>query len=67
MNVVGGRVSGIGVAGFTLGGGMFERRVQRTDGLTISTGYSWLTNQHGLTVDTVQTFELVMANGTAIM
>ncbi|KAI9458759.1 hypothetical protein HD554DRAFT_2207065 [Boletus coccyginus] len=49
VNVVGGRVSGVGVAGFTLGG-----------------GYSWLTNQYGLTIDTVQTFELVVPNGTAI-
>ncbi|KAF8124590.1 hypothetical protein EV363DRAFT_1403151 [Boletus edulis] len=49
VNVVGGRVPGVGVAGFTLGG-----------------GYSWLTNQYGLTIDTVQNFELVMPNGTAI-
>ena len=47
VNVVGGRVSGIGVAGFTLGG-----------------GYSWKTNQYGLTLDTVQAFELVLPNGT---
>ncbi|TFK52879.1 FAD-binding domain-containing protein [Heliocybe sulcata] len=45
--VVGGRVTGVGVAGFTLGG-----------------GYSWLTNQHGLTIDTVMAFELVLPNGT---
>ncbi|THH03102.1 hypothetical protein EW145_g6525 [Phellinidium pouzarii] len=47
VNVVGGRVTGVGVAGFTLGG-----------------GYSWLTNQYGLTIDTVQAFELVLPNGT---
>lgn len=47
VNVVGGRVTGVGVAGFTLGG-----------------GYSWLTNQHGLTVDTVTAFELVKPDGT---
>jgi len=47
VNVVGGRVSGIGVAGFTLGG-----------------GYSWLTNQHGLALDSVRAFELVLPNGT---
>ncbi|KAH9946908.1 FAD dependent oxidoreductase [Amylocystis lapponica] len=47
VNVVGGRVTGIGVAGFTLGG-----------------GYSWKTNQYGLTLDTVQAFELVLPNGT---
>ncbi|ESK91304.1 FAD-bindingdomain-containingprotein [Moniliophthora roreri MCA 2997] len=49
VNVVGGRVTGVGVAGFTLGG-----------------GYSWLTNQHGLTIDTVVAFELVQTDGTAI-
>jgi len=49
VNVVGGRVSGIGVAGYTLGG-----------------GYSWLTNQYGLTLDTVQAFELVLPNGTVM-
>ncbi|KAK0199361.1 FAD dependent oxidoreductase [Desarmillaria ectypa] len=47
INVLGGRVSGIGVAGFTLGG-----------------GYSWLTNQHGLAIDNVVAYELVMPNGT---
>ncbi|KAG5637106.1 hypothetical protein H0H81_005744 [Sphagnurus paluster] len=46
VNVVGGRVSGVGIAGFTLGG-----------------GYSWLTNQHGLTLDTVRAFELVKPSG----
>ncbi|KAL1739052.1 hypothetical protein HDZ31DRAFT_50012, partial [Schizophyllum fasciatum] len=44
--VVGGRVTGVGVAGFTLGG-----------------GYSWKTNQYGLTVDTIQAFELVKPSG----
>jgi len=47
--VVGGRVSGVGVAGLTLGG-----------------GYSWFTNQYGLTVDTVQAFELVLPTGALI-
>ncbi|KAG1731564.1 hypothetical protein EDB19DRAFT_1737404 [Suillus lakei] len=49
VNVVGGRAPGVGVAGFTLGG-----------------GYSWLTNQHGLTIDTVESFELAMPNGTVL-
>ncbi|KAG5650440.1 hypothetical protein H0H81_012279 [Sphagnurus paluster] len=49
VNVVGGRVSGIGVAGFTLGG-----------------GYSWLSNQYGLTVDTVQAFEFVKPDGAIV-
>ncbi|KAM7194430.1 hypothetical protein V8F20_007956 [Naviculisporaceae sp. PSN 640] len=46
--VVGGRVPGPGVGGFTLGG-----------------GYSWKTNQFGLTVDTVKSFDVVLPNGTA--
>ncbi|CUA67128.1 hypothetical protein RSOLAG22IIIB_07207 [Rhizoctonia solani] len=46
VNVVGGRVTGVGVAGFTLGG-----------------GYSWLSNQYGLTIDTVTAFEVVLPNG----
>ncbi|KAK7448815.1 hypothetical protein VKT23_013545 [Stygiomarasmius scandens] len=49
VNVVGGRVTGVGVGGFTLGG-----------------GYSWLTNQYGLTVDTVTSFELVKPDGTVV-
>ncbi|KAI6127318.1 FAD dependent oxidoreductase [Pisolithus sp. B1] len=49
VTVVGGRVSGIGVAGFTLGG-----------------GYSWLTNQYGLALDNVESFELVLPNGVVI-
>ncbi|KAI9069033.1 FAD-binding domain-containing protein [Trametes sanguinea] len=47
VSVVGGRVSGVGVAGFTLGG-----------------GYSWKTNQFGLTIDNLSGFELVLPNGT---
>ncbi|KAJ8590730.1 FAD-binding domain-containing protein [Rhizopogon salebrosus TDB-379] len=46
VNVAGSRESGVGVAGFILGG-----------------GYSWLTNQYGLAIDTVQSFELVIPNG----
>ncbi|CAE6425123.1 unnamed protein product [Rhizoctonia solani] len=47
VNVVGGRVTGVGVGGFTLGG-----------------GYSWLSNQYGLTIDTITAFEVVLPNGT---
>ncbi|KAF8999251.1 FAD-binding domain-containing protein [Hymenopellis radicata] len=47
VNVVGGRVAGVGVAGFALGG-----------------GYSWLTNQHGLTIDTITEIELVKPDGS---
>ncbi|KAH7103134.1 FAD-binding domain-containing protein [Auriculariales sp. MPI-PUGE-AT-0066] len=48
VTVAGGRASGVGVAGLTLGGG------------TILV----LTNQHGLTIDTVVAYELVLTNGT---
>ncbi|KAK5653719.1 hypothetical protein OQA88_8750 [Cercophora sp. LCS_1] len=46
-SVVGGRVPGPGVGGFTLGG-----------------GFSWKTNQFGLTCDTVIAYNLVLPNGT---
>ncbi|KAF7311780.1 FAD-binding PCMH-type domain-containing protein [Mycena indigotica] len=49
VNVVGGRVSGVGVAGFTLGG-----------------GYSWKTNQYGLTVDTITAYKLVKPSGAVV-
>ncbi|KAJ7730429.1 hypothetical protein B0H16DRAFT_1677064 [Mycena metata] len=45
--VAGGRVSGVGVAGFTL-------------------GYNWLANQVGLTLDTVEAFELVKPTGQIV-
>ncbi|KAI0251538.1 FAD-binding domain-containing protein [Lactifluus subvellereus] len=47
INVVGGRINGVGVGGFTLGG-----------------GYSWKTNQFGLTVDTLTAIELVLPSGS---
>ncbi|KAI0058448.1 FAD-binding domain-containing protein [Artomyces pyxidatus] len=47
VNVVGGRVPGVGVAGVTLGG-----------------GYSWKSNQHGLAIDNIEAYELVLPNGT---
>ncbi|SPO27078.1 related to 6-hydroxy-D-nicotine oxidase [Ustilago trichophora] len=46
--VVGGRVSGVGVGGFITGGG----------------GYSWKTNQYGLTGDTLVSADLVLPDGT---
>lgn len=36
-----------------------------TGGFTLGGGYSWLTCQHGLTSDTVISFNLVLPNGTA--
>ena len=68
LNVVGGRFGGIGVGGFILGGGghsssslhnaTFSQRCIHV------AGYSWKTNQYGLTIDTVTAFELVLPNGT---
>ncbi|KAL0573769.1 hypothetical protein V5O48_008184 [Marasmius crinis-equi] len=49
VNVLGGRVSGVGVAGFLLGG-----------------GYSWLSNQYGLAVDTITAYELVKPDGSVV-
>ncbi|KAI0058447.1 FAD-binding domain-containing protein [Artomyces pyxidatus] len=49
VNVVGGRVPAVGVAGVTLGG-----------------GYSWKSNQYGLTVDNIEAYELVLPNGTVM-
>lgn len=46
--IVGGRVSGVGTGGFLFAGG----------------GYSWLTNQRGLTADTLQSFDIVLPDGT---
>lgn len=48
VNVVGGRVPGPGIGGFVTGGG----------------GYSWLTNQYGLTGDTLLSVDMVLPNGT---
>ena len=41
VTVVGGRISGVGVAGLTLGG-----------------GYSWKTNQYGLSSDNIVEYEV---------
>ncbi|KAE8220529.1 hypothetical protein CF319_g5964 [Tilletia indica] len=49
VKVVGGRVSGVGVAGFSLGG-----------------GYSFLTNQYGVTSDGIVAYDFVTANGAVL-
>jgi len=68
VSVVGGRTEGVGVAGFTLGGGtsffhilLFHTRITLSDDFSV--GYSWKSNQHGLTLDNVVAFELVLPNG----
>ena len=69
LNVVGGRLNGVGVAGLTLGGGECHPLPSRPS--TVGTyeyvrvaGYSWKTNEYGLTVDSVTEFHLVLPNGT---
>ncbi|KAM0791645.1 hypothetical protein ACM66B_006081 [Microbotryomycetes sp. NB124-2] len=48
--IVGGRVSGVGVGGFVVAGG----------------GYSWLTNQYGLVIDTVKSMQVVLPSGEIV-
>ncbi|KAH9030957.1 FAD-binding domain-containing protein [Lactarius hengduanensis] len=47
VNVIGGRIPGVGVAGLTLGG-----------------GFSYKSNEYGLSVDNVVSYDLVLPNGT---
>jgi FAD/FMN-containing dehydrogenase len=49
VSIAAGRVSGVGVGGFTLGG-----------------GYSWLTNQVGVSCDTVVEFEVALPTGKVV-
>ncbi|KAH9475869.1 putative FAD-linked oxidoreductase [Psilocybe cubensis] len=49
VTAIGGRVTGVGVAGFTLGG-----------------GYSYKTNQFGLAVDNVISYQLVKPDGKVV-
>jgi FAD/FMN-containing dehydrogenase len=49
VSIAVGRVSGVGVGGFTLGG-----------------GYSWTTNQVGLSCDTVVEFEVALPTGKVV-
>jgi len=49
VSIAAGRVSGVGVGGFTLGG-----------------GYSWTTNQVGVSCDTVVEFEVALPTGKVV-
>ncbi|KJA16702.1 hypothetical protein HYPSUDRAFT_47071 [Hypholoma sublateritium FD-334 SS-4] len=49
VSIAAGRVSGVGVGGFTLGG-----------------GYSWVTNQVGVSCDTVHQFEVALPTGKVV-
>jgi FAD/FMN-containing dehydrogenase len=62
VNVIGGRVPGIGVAGLTLGGG--ECLPSSESGSHVPLGYSYKTSQYGLGIDNVAGYELVLPNGT---
>jgi FAD/FMN-containing dehydrogenase len=64
LNVVGGRIDGVGVGGVILGGGRHSSSFALAQGYTHVLGYSWKSNQYGLTIDTVAAFELVLPNGT---
>jgi FAD/FMN-containing dehydrogenase len=68
VNVAGGRAPGVGVGGLILGGGVLK--ILRSPRLSIDDvvylGYSWHTNQYGLTIDTVEAFELVKPNGEVV-
>ena len=68
VNVVGGRVTGVGVAGFTLGGGKHKLvyDIMCDKPKPFYKGYSWKTNQYGLTIDTVTAFELVKPSGSVV-
>ena len=59
---------GIGVAGLTLGGGKLKLIKARGSNSVIwnHAGFSWLTNLHGLTVDTVVGFEIVLPSGRVL-
>jgi FAD/FMN-containing dehydrogenase len=71
LNVVGGRIDGVGVAGLTLGGGTCHSLsgppTIETEAYMRMAGYSWKSNEYGLTVDTVTEFHLVSPNGTKMV
>ena len=70
LNVIGGRLNGVGVAGLTLGGGEWHTSfwflIVETEAYMRVTGYSWKSNEYGLTMDSVTKFHLVSPNGTEI-
>jgi FAD/FMN-containing dehydrogenase len=63
VSVVGGRSTGVGVGGFLLGGGEQFFFVGQWAYAERQSGYSWLSNQHGLGVDNIVGYELVLPNG----
>lgn len=63
VNVVGGRIPGVGVAGLTLGGGVCLPSLNNSRSQILA-GYSYKTSQYGLAIDNVAGYELVLPNGT---
>lgn len=67
VGVVGGRIRGIGVMGFLLGGGMLVASLMYlVPEVILCSGFSWLTGQHGLGLDNVLSFELVLPTGKIV-
>ena len=64
VNVVGGRVPEVGVAGLTLGGGKCQLLADVQADVEFYTGYSFKTNQFGLAIDNIAAYNLVLPNGT---
>jgi len=62
VTVAGGRVTGVGVGGFTLGGGLSQDSYIYYRLMSCS-GYSWQANRVGMTVDTILKFEIVLTSG----
>jgi hypothetical protein len=67
INVVGARLGTVGVGGYTLGGGDSFLSTDKCRRSPKSAGYSWKTNQYGLTVDNIVGYELVSPNGQVKM
>ena len=65
VNAPGGRVPGVGVAGFTLGGGKWSPFTPGGDlDLNVPSGYTFQTSQYGMAIDNIASYELVLPNGT---
>jgi FAD/FMN-containing dehydrogenase len=65
VNVIGARISGVGVAGLILGGGECSSSLDRPR-FHILSGYSLQSSQYGLAIDNIAGYELVLPNGTII-
>lgn len=66
VTVVGGRISGIGVAGFALGGGQSPVSSAFFRHLYLPIGYSYLTNEFGLAMDNIVALEVALPDGQVL-